>query len=256
MRVAVAYRWRHGRWPKLDSPARFTEWVQWRKLYDREHALALLTDKAHAKEQAAARIGDHHVIPTLWLGEVLPAVAPWAMPFVVKANHGCGQFIVVRCEADYERARRESPDWLEHAYGTWLDEWHYGAARRLLLVEPFIGTEDLPLDYKVYVFGGRATIVQLHVGRSARHRWTQYDRAWTPLSADPIAAPPPTRLTEMLDAAEAMAGEQDFLRVDFYCEGDKLWFGECCLYPGSGLDPFTPDALDHELGTLWARARN
>ena len=254
-RVGLFYWWRHGRWPALDMPRSFTEWVQWRKLNDRCHGLALLTDKAHAKDVAEARIGAEHLIPTLWLGAELPAIAPWPMPFIVKANHGCGQFVVVRTAADYRRAKAVAPRWLAKSYGGWLDEWHYGAARRLLLIEPFIGKAMLPLDYKVYVFGGRAAVVQLHVGRGTRHRWSQFDRDWTPLSDDPVDAPPLSQLTEMLAAAEAIAGDADFLRVDFYCEGGQLWFGECCLYPGSGLDPFNPDTLDLALGERWSAAR-
>ena len=254
-RVALLYWWRHGRWPALETPRRFTEWVQWRKLNDRRHGLALLTDKAHAKSIAEARIGAEHVIPTLFLGAVLPAVAPWPYPFIVKGNHGCGQFVVVRHAGDYRRARAAAPLWLARPYGAMLDEWHYGAARRLLLVEPYIGGAALPLDYKVYVFGGRAAVVQLHVGRGKRHRWTQYDRDWRPLSDDPIEAEAPPRLGELLAAAEAMAGTEDFLRVDFYCEGGRLLFGEYCLYPGSGLDPFKPDALNLALGERWSAAR-
>ena len=250
------YWWRHKRWPELERPERFTEWVQWRKLNDRRNIFAKLTDKAHSKELAAARIGSEHVIPTLFLGRTLPPVAPWPMPFIVKANHGCGQFVVVRTSADYVRARLVAPLWLGRAYGGMLDEWHYGAARRLLLVEPFISGKALPLDYKVYVFAGRAEVVQLHVGRGRNHRWTQYDRDWAPLSDDPIDSEAPALLAEMLAAAEAMAGSEDFLRVDFYCENGRLSFGECCLYPGSGLDRFRPDALDLALGKRWSAARS
>ncbi len=72
------------------------------------------------------------------------------MPFIVKANHGCNQFMVVRNDADWQTALRLAPGWLWEPYGRWLDEWHYTQARRTLLVEPFIGTADsLPLDYKV-----------------------------------------------------------------------------------------------------------
>ena len=253
-RVAITYRWRHGRWPSLDRPVRFTEWVQWRKLNDRRVDLALLTDKNHSKSIAEARLPTEYLIPTLWLGLDLPEVAPWPMPFVVKANHGCNQYIIVRTGADYIRARKLAPRWLAEPYGAWLDEWHYQAARRLILVEPYIGGEQLPLDFKVYVFGGRAEIVQLHTGRGAKHRWTQFDRDWRPLSDQPIDRPPPARLTDLLAAAEEMARDWDFVRVDFYCEGDSLFFGEYCLYPGSGLDPFKPDALDLMLGKRWRDA--
>ena len=173
-----------------------------------------------------------------------------------QGNHGCGQFVVVRTLADYARAQREAPVWLGRAYGGWLDEWHYQAARRSILVEPYLGAIDvLPLDYKIYVFGGRAVMVQLHEGRAAKHRWHQYDRHWRPLSRQAGAASPPESLDTMLAAAEKLGDGHDFLRVDFYEIDGRPLFGEFCLYPGSGLDPFEPVELDHWLGAQWTAER-
>lgn len=256
LRVLMTYLWSHGRLPNLAAPRRFTEWVQWRKLNDRDPDLALLTDKEHGKQVAAHLLGANAVPATAFLGTELPVEPPCAFPLIVKSNHGSSQFRVVRTRADWDAARAAAPGWLG-LYGAWLDEWHYRAARPAILVEPMLGGEgaELPVDYKVYVFGGRAHVVQAHVARGRHHRWTQFGRDWTPLSDDPVPLSAPHRLDEMLDAAERLAGARDFLRVDFYEVGGQLWFGEFCLFPGSGLDPFVPDALDEELGALWAAAR-
>jgi hypothetical protein len=252
LRVGLLYFARHGRWPALDTPLRFTEWVQWRKLNDADPDLARLTDKLHGKGLA----GDL-AVPLLWVGTDLPRDPPGPLPLMVKANHGCNWYQVVRTPADWAKARRRARRWVGRRYGGLLDERHYRAARRLILVEPFLPGSGggLPDDYKAYVFGGRAEVVQLHVGRGRRHRWTQFDRHWRPLSADPIPAPPPATLAQMLGAAERLAGKRDFLRVDFYEVGGRLWFGEFALFPGSGLDPFRPDSLDEQLGAFWAAAR-
>ena len=256
LRVAVAYRWRHGRWPKLTEPALFTEWVQWRKLNDRDRSLAMLTDKLHSKRLAHATLGEAMVVPTLWQGELLPETPPAPLPLMVKANHGCGQFMVVRTLDDWRRARILAPGWLKTAYGIWLDEWHYGAAERTLLIEPYIGNgEVLPIDYKIYVFGGRAWLVQVHEDRAGSHRWAQYDRDWQQLSRQGSAVKRPASLPDMFAAAERLAVGREFLRVDFYDVGGRALFGEFCLFPGSGLDPFDPPALDHDLGAKWLAAR-
>lgn len=251
-RVALFYRWRHGRWPRLADPRRFTEWVQWRKLNDRQPRLAWLTDKLHGKALAERRLGPAGVVPTLWSGRVLPARPPGPFPFIVKANHGCGQYLVVRNAVDYARARILAARWVARTYGAMLDEWHYRQARRLVLVEPLISAGERPIDYKVYVFNGRARIIQVHVGRGRAHRWTQFDRDWTPLSSDPVSVAAPARLAGLLRSAERMAGGETFVRVDFYLAGDRWLFGEFCLFPGSGLDRFRPAALDELLGTYWA----
>lgn len=255
VRVSIIYLWRHGYLPNLEQPRLFNEWVQWRKLKDRDLSLAVLTDKLAAKSLASDVLGAEFVIPTLWHGDQLPCTPPWPMPFIVKANHGCQQFVVVRCDEDWEHARSNAPEWLRSPYGKWLDEWHYGRARRTLLVEPFIGPlAGLPVDYKVYVFGGVARFIQVHVGRGKKHRWLQFDRDWRRVSdgSDNLVAP--SHLVAMLEAAEKMAGRRDHLRVDFYEQNGRLWFGETCLFPGSGLDRFEPVTLDKTFGNFWSVA--
>ncbi|HXG99710.1 MAG TPA: ATP-grasp fold amidoligase family protein [Sphingomicrobium sp.] len=256
LRVAIIYRWRHGRWPRLKAPELFTEWVQWRKLNDRDHGLARLTDKLHSKSVAIGVLGEEMVVPTLWEGNYLPDEPPARFPLILKANHGCRQNLVIRTAADWPAAKAVSRRWLNVAYGKWLDEWHYGAARRTLLIEPLIGDGHTPpVDYKIYVFGGRAEIVQVHEDRAGRHRWAQIDRDWRRLSRRVSGVPRPVTLTAMLAAAEALAAGRDFLRVDFYEVDGQVLFGEFCLFPGSGLDPFDPIELDAELGRKWANQR-
>jgi hypothetical protein len=60
----------------------------------------------------------------------------------------------------------------------------------------------------------------------------------------------------MLNAAEKMAGSRDHLRVDFYEVNGRLWFGETCLFPGSGLDRFAPISLGKTFGDFWSVAAN
>jgi hypothetical protein len=257
-RVAATFLWRHWRLPRLSKPRNYNEWVQWRKLNDRDVEFAMLTDKLHAKALASKLVGSSFIIPTLWQGDKLPNSPPWPMPFIVKANHGCRQFVVVRSMEDWRVAQRAAPRWLKNAYGHWLDEWHYRAAKRILLVEPFIGPAiGLPVDYKVFVFGGTAQFVQVHLGRGGNHRWAQFDRNFRQVSSstkDAIARP--ERLDEMLEAAERIAVGRDHLRVDFYEAKGRLWFGELCLFPGSGLDRFDPPDLDETFGKFWTASRN
>jgi hypothetical protein len=256
--VACLYMITHRRWPRLDQPRKFTEWVQWRKLYDSRVELARLTDKLFAKELVAGRCGAGTCIPTLWSGVELPTDPPAPLPLMVKANHGSGQFRLVRSARDWQRARRAARRWLRRPYGQWLGERQYRSARRLILVEPFVGGAGgrLPEDYKVYVFGGRAVAVQHHVDRGTRrHRWTQFDRSWRRIGGAPSDASPPATLEAMFETAERVARGADFLRVDLYQVEGRVMFGEFCLFPGSGLDPFDPVELDLWLGGLWSAAR-
>lgn len=259
VRIGLTYLFRHQRLPDLAAASRFTEMVQRRKLFDRDPQHTVLMDKIAAKGLAETRLGREWVTPTLWSACELPKQHSFSSPIMVKARHGCNQYRAVRCPIDRARWRdleKLTARWVAQPYGGWLDEWAYEHVPRGLLAEPLLGNgHELPVDYKIYVFGGQATHVQVHLGRAKHHRWVLYDRNFRQLVSARDTPAAPRSLGAMLAAAERLAEGQDFLRVDFYEIDGKPRFGEFCLYPGSGLDPFAADWIDFELGALWHRAR-
>lgn len=258
--IIAAYFWRHGTVPNIYAPRLFTEWVQWRKLADRSPAHPIMMDKLAAKQLAIDALGSAWSIPTLWSGQSARAMPWFASEVIIKARHGCNQFTRIgehASAAERQRISASAERWTAKPYGVLLQEWAYRAVPPGLLVEPFVSDNDaLPLDYKIYVFGGRATHVQVHLGRAGRHRWILHDRDWRQLVPGIDAPPPPSSLAAMLQAAETLAADEEFLRVDFYEVGGRPLFGEFCLYPGSGLDRFAAPWIDEELGALWQQARN
>ncbi|WP_344707006.1 ATP-grasp fold amidoligase family protein [Sphingomonas swuensis] len=257
LRVQLTYWWRHRRLARLSAPRLFTEWVQHRKLNDRDPRLPILADKVLVKDWVAERLGPEWITPTLWAGKVMPTRPDWPLPVIVKSRHGCNQNMVVRSLADHREAVRRARRWAGRPYGAWLDEWLYGEITRGVIVEPFIGTgEALPIDYKIFVFAGVARFVQVHLGRGEQHRWIVFDRAWKRVSLptddpDPVM---PESLERMLAAAEELGREFPFVRVDFYEIDGAPRFGELTFYPGSGLEPIQPMRLDLLMGLLWTAA--
>lgn len=235
----------------------FTEWVQHRKLHDRDPRLPVLADKVCAKNFVAERLGSEWVTPTLWRGHSLPAEPAWSYPYVVKSRHGCGHTAVVRDRADHNEAVQRSRRWMRQSYGAWLDEWLYGQIDRGLLVEPFIGQDlVLPVDYKIFVFGGRARFIQVHLDRGSDHRLIVMTPEWrraSEASGDPDPLPPAS-LDRMLRAAERLAEGFCFVRADFYDVAGQPRFGELTFYPGSGLERVEPPRLDLLMGLMWSAA--
>lgn len=257
LRITLTYLWRHGQLPDLRNPKRFTELIQCRKLSDRNPQMAPLINKVTAKTVASRILGSDWVIPTIWTGSSLPVDPDWPYPVILKASHGCNQNAVCYSRSDYDQARKRATKWISKPYGLWLHEWAYRQVPRGFIVEPYLGDEEtLPVDYKVYVFGGSATLVQVHIDRNRRHRWILHDREWKQVSQfGEGAMPSPKSLAKMLDAAERMAGAFEFARVDFYEIDGVPKFGEVTFYPGSGLDRFDPPELDVEIGAMWLAAR-
>ena len=254
LRINLTYALRHGRMAELVRPTRFTELVQLRKLFDRDRRMVHLSDKVAVKQVVAERLGREWCIPTSWWGAELPAEIPVTIPAIIKSSHGCNQFRILRqppTARQWQSLRANARRWVQRPYGVWLDEWLYRDIPRAMLAEPLIGGDTLPVDYKIYVFGGRATHVQVHLGREGRHRWVLHDRSYTPLVRSADHPPRPGTLDAMFDAAETLAAGFSFARVDFYEDDGRPLFGEFSFYPGSGLDRFAADWIDEELGQLW-----
>ena len=69
----------------------------------------------------------------------------------------------------------------------------------------------------------------------------------------PVREPP--NLALMLETAEKLGSGLDFVRVDLYDIGSRIYFGEMTFTPGGGFAHFEPAAMDQHLGELWNRRR-
>jgi len=257
LRSSRGYRRCFGRRPNLFSPQTFTEWVQHRKVFDRDPRLPLRADKVLVKDFVASKIGAEHVIPTLWHGTQLPPreQRPWPRPFVLKANHASGwnHFVRSECEHDWDRIEQSADEWMASTYGVYDGEWLYSRIAPQLLVEPFIGRAGvLPIDYKFWVFRGQVRCVQVDFAREREHehRRVMLDADWRQLSVRhgyPLAECPvdrPASLERMKAFAELLAEDFSFARVDFYEIAGRPLFGEMTFYPASGYKCFEPASFD------------
>ncbi len=258
-RIQTTYRFKQGRFADLKTADRFTELVQLRKLHDRDPRMIERSSKLASKRIVAHALGEEWVIPTVWNGVTLPRKNPFTAPMIVKSSHGCNQYVVLRDPPSalrWQLLRKQAARWMRGPYGFWLDEWCYRDVPLGVLAEDLVGDgQTLPVDYKIYVFDGHATHVQVHLDRASDHKWILHDRYFNKLVPDQEGSPAkPETLNAMLAAAEDLARGFSFIRVDFYEVDSKPLFGEFCFYPGSGLDPFAEDWIDFELGRLWKAA--
>ena len=257
-RHVLRFRRAHGRMPPL-RPVTFNEKIHWRLRYDRRAILAGTCDKLEMKEHARRTAPGLVRIPeTLWSGTDVTELADVDLPdrWVLKPNAASGLVLFGQGPARPEELAARTRGWLERRNWRQQEEWAYGQARSLLLVEEFVGTGDhAPADLKVLVFDGVPRVVAVHTGRTTLHRNRLYTPDWEPLPwtggypAGPDV-PRPQRLEDMIKAAAALAAGYDMLRVDFYEHDGVLWFGELTPYPGAGTQRIEPE-LDVLQGFWW-----
>lgn len=256
--IPLYYRWRSGRWPKT-PPQTFSEKTQASKLRPVTREMVRLADKVAVKEVVRERLGPDWVVPTLFSGARLPPPErrDWPTPFVVKASHGSGWNTFVTAAPNWPRIEAELDRALARKPYRFRGEMHYRLISPQVIVEPMLGGGEIPLDFKIYVFGGAAHFVQVDTGRYTQHRRAFFDREWRRLPItrgypeEPGDVREPVSLARMLEAAERMARGFDFLRVDFYEIAGHPYFGEATFFPDSAIQFFEPPEYERIFGDAW-----
>jgi len=249
--------------PDLDHPRRFTEKIQWRKLFDRRRVFSLLVDKFRVRSWVEERVGSAYLIPLLYAADSVASLPFDSLPtpYIVKPSHSSGLKFPVHStdQVDTPALNRMIGESMKVPYGILEIEWAYWHVKPMVIVEKLLvdGGRRIPSDFKIHCFGGEAHFVQVHTDRFTHFGQVTYTREWEKLEMEQrgigegrtVSAP--ASLQEMLDIAEALASGFDYVRVDLYDVDGRIYFGEMTIYPGSGFRRFTPDSWDLEWGQLW-----
>jgi hypothetical protein len=263
--------------------------VRYKMLRDRRALVVTFADKAAVRDHVAAAVGDHY-LPRAYAVVADPeALREVDLPdsYVVKPTHGSGAAIVVSPAADRDTGLPSEPDswvychvhpehapredviaiaagWVRQLYGQGpYREWVYGRVPRQVIVEELLaGAEGaVPDDYKFFVYHGKCHFIQVDSGRFARRTQDFFTTDWEhlPLTGGlPWARPEPrrpARLSEMVDVAERLGVDTDFVRVDLYDVDGRIVFGELTSFPAGGDSPFDPESFNADFGRPWTVPR-
>ena len=264
LKIRNAFRKAFGYEPDLENPRTFNEWLQFTKIHYRKPCHVTMSDKVAVRSYITEKIGTS-LLPRLhWSGPSLSACDVSALPdrFVIKVNQGSGSNIVVRdkAEADWEHFRKRTDHHLTKDWSIPCAEWQYRWIKPQVLVEEFLETPGRKslVEYQFFCIMGRCEFVEVDFDRFENHRRLYFDRDFSPLPME-IRLPryegefnKPLFYDEMLAAAETLARDEMFLRVDFYDVGRPV-IGELTLHPGSGMVKFQPPDWNERLGKLFRK---
>lgn len=261
----LRYREIIGRWPDLKDPKTFDEKLLWLMLYWRHPLKSQCGDK-FAMRAYVRKYGLEHILPELHgvyedSNEIDFHVLP--QRFVLKCTHGCGFNIVCsdKNSLDVAATRRQLDEWMMIDFSKAFGEVHYASMKPRIICEKFLDdlSSDLPCDYKVYCFDGKAYCTMSCTERTlnGRAKYDFYDRDWQyklPYSLSSFSSnrciPKPEAYEQIIDAAEKLSKPFPFVRMDFYSINGSAVLGEMTFTPAGCIDPGYSDQAQRELGDM------
>ena len=242
----------------LKNPQRFTEKLQWLKLFYRDDNMTAASDKYAVREY----------LNNLGYGELLnELIAVYdnvddidvdALPerFVLKASHGSGWNLIVKDKStvDWKRQKRIMKSWLKQNLAWFGREWNYAGQKPRIIIEKYLEDDSGDLkDFKFFCYNGVPHFVQVDRDRFGVHKQTYFDMEWNKLNIItgnvPVDEECPKMFEEMKKIAAELSKPFPHVRVDFYNVDDKIYFGEFTYFDGSGFYLFEPDEYDFEWGS-------
>jgi hypothetical protein len=248
-----SYKAAFGRNANWENPTDLIEKIQWLQLYSDTTQWTICADKYLVREYVKSK-GCEHLLNELYASwETAEDFEIKKLPhsFVLKANHSCGQVIIVKDKStlDMGLIRKNLANWLKTTYGFTTAQFHYTRIKPRILAERLlINHNDIDnslVDYKVWCFHGLPECILVVYNRTKNdYSLSLYDLEWNNISEcafnpanrhySGVNIPKPESLDQMLLAATKLSQNFPQVRVDFYDIKGKAVFGEMTFTTGFG----------------------
>lgn len=266
--LRLQYRIKMGLKLNLDDPKRFTEKLQWYKIYHRDPLMGTCVDKYEVRKYIVSK-GLENTLNKLYCVCSDPDEIDFAaLPdrFVVKTTDGGGGENIFICRdrssLNVEELKTKLRSWKDKKNVNPGREWAYTLIKESrYIVEEYLENEVNPeagiSDYKFFCFNGKPYCIAYDIDRYIGHKRNFYDVEWNNLHVstdcdtfDDSLVPRPEGLEDMCKVAEILSQDFPFVRVDLYYIKGKVYFGELTFYPWSGYVKYKPEQFDYKLGEL------
>lgn len=248
-----------------ENPMRYTEILNWEKLNVNNPLKTILADKVKVRDWVCEKIGEQYLIERYHEWDSVDDIDFDDLPdrYVLKLNNGSGRNIIVENKTNFDvnEAKTLLNKWMSQNYAFCNGgyEIQYKDIVPKIVCEEYLeGVAETVYDYNIYCFHGEPKYIWCIKGS---HRpgcqASFYDKDWNMQEfsfgypKDPVLAPKPEKLNEMLELSTILCKEFDHVRVDWYNLPDgRVLFGEMTFTSWSGLRRFDPDKYDDVFGQL------
>lgn len=259
----VTERYRQlGRELNLAQPQRFTEKLQWLKLFWRNDLMPICSDKYEVRGYLEKKGYGELLNDLIAVYENLDDFDPKALPerFVLKAAHGSGWNLIVRdkTKINWFWWKKIMRSWMKQNLYWFGREWNYEKQTPRIIVEKYLEDDSGELrDFKIFCMNGEPKYVQIDENRATKHKriYVDCEGKQLPMSDSQAHNGPVTvsfgeTQLKMIELARELAAPFAHVRMDFYECGGKIYFGEMTFFDGSGFYNFEPDEWDLTIGKM------
>lgn len=241
---------------------RYTEKLQWKKLFYVKPIEKIASDKYAVRQWIADKIGPEYLIPIIGVWDRFEDIDFDSMPdrFVLKTTHASSNIIIVKDKTKFDKrmAALMFKYWLSVDFAYASFEMNYKDIPRKIIAEEYMQDEKGEFnDYKFMCFQGEPYFCWVDLGRYSNHTRDLFDMNWERMNIKwkfpnydkPI--PCPQNFDKMKEIAAILSKDFSHVRVDLYNVDGIIYFGELTFCESSGFINVEPDEFDFKMGEMW-----
>lgn len=248
----------------LKNPKKFTEKLQWLKLYYHDPEFTKMADKYEVKKIVSDKIGAEYVIPLYGVWNSFDDIEFENLPnqFILKCTHDSGGFVICddKSKFDKEFAKKKIEETFGKNYFWQNREWVYKNIKPRIIAEKYIPSLGKPdsVEYKLTVINGEVKVITVcggipHAAFELRSN-DNFDKNWRRQNwyayYKPKGGiiPKPEQMDKIIELSEKLADGIPQVRVDWYIADGKVYFGELTFYTWSGFIKYEPEEWNLKMG--------
>lgn len=242
----------------IDHPVTLSDKICYLELRKDNPLAVQCSDKYEVREYVKSKGLENILVPLLGVYESVEEINFDSLPkqFVLKATYGSKMNLICadKCKLDLNAAKKKVRGWLKYGFNRDALEPHYEKIQKRIICEKFLESADSIIDYKIHCLNGEPRFVLVCTERNQGLKLNLYDLEWNPINEicgkhlNTRQIKKPKNLKQMIEISKSLSGDFDFVRVDLYQIGDKVYFGELTFTPDGGMLSYYTDRFDRDMG--------
>lgn len=260
--VKLEYRYNTGHKLNLNNPVRYTEKLQYLRLYQypNDERVIECASRSGLREYAKKLGLESNLVDIYGIFDSFKDIDFSTLPnrFIMKCTHACGFNYICydKKNINLKKLGKLFNKWLKIDYGKSTVERHYSSIKPQIIIEELLLEDNhLPIEYKIHVFNGKAKYLYVVTDRYKKIHYNNYYIDWTPFNEAQFnhwtetnrTLKKPDNFNDAIKIAELLAAPFPFVRVDLYII-NKVYISEMTFTPAKGTLTFRDDQVDYQIG--------